>query len=305
MAQAATLNANSDALFGLAGRLNPFVRVGMEHWRGPWFIEERRLLDYLLVYITAGTGRFSVGGETYEVVPGDLIWIPPDTLHEMRGHPSKMLVAYIHFDLVYDADRSPRVTITPAGCRELGALRKWLHPPWPWKPMAQWRGRLPVVNGPSVYALMKQVILESLGVHHPLRAAGLTMQLLGEIDLGLSSAATQAGAHWPALRRAAQQVVGQPDHELDLHALAHGAHLSLSHFRKLFRQTHGESPRTMHARARMQKACELVLHSGWSLTKVAAQLGFSTVHNFSRAFKREVGVPPRAYRQKILSMRQM
>jgi AraC-like DNA-binding protein len=73
--------------------------------------------------------------------------------------------------------------------------------------------------------------------------------------------------------------------------------LSVSHFRKLFRETHGESPRDMQNRALMQKACELVLHSSWSITEIAYQLGFSTVHNFSRAFRREIGVSPQGYRR--------
>lgn len=289
--------------YGLAARLCPYVRVGMEHWRGPWFIESRRILDYLLVYITAGTGRFSVGDSTFDVMPGDLIWIPPDTLHEMRGHPHRMLVAYLHFDLVFDPQRSPRVVITPPGCRDLGGLRKDLHPPCPWPPLQAWCGKLPVVNGAAVYAALKRVILEAQGAQHPLRIAGLMLHLLGEIELGLSSSAAHAGEHWPAMCRAAQQVVGQPDTELDLRALARGAHLSLSHFRRIFRETHGEGPRAMHTRARMQKACELVLYSGWNLTTISAKLGFSTVHNFSRAFKRETGVSPRQYKRKQLALR--
>jgi AraC-like DNA-binding protein len=59
----------------------------------------------------------------------------------------------------------------------------------------------------------------------------------------------------------------------------------------------------MHDRARMQKACELVLHSGSSITEIASRLGFSTVHNFSRAFKREIGVSPRSYRERTYALR--
>ncbi|MGH8240048.1 MAG: helix-turn-helix transcriptional regulator, partial [Steroidobacteraceae bacterium] len=105
---------------------------------------------------------------------------------------------------------------------------------------------------------------------------------------------------WPAVRRAAEKIVSKPEVSLDLSSLARAAHVSESHFRKLFRETHGESPRAMQNRARMQKACELVLHSGRSITEVALQQGFSTVHNFSRAFRREIGVSPREYRQKML-----
>lgn len=302
MAHATIGRPVDEASYRLASRLSPYVRAGMEHWRPPWFIANRKVLDYLLVYITAGTGRFSVGEVAFDVKPGDLIWIPPDTFHEMRGHAPKMLVAYIHFDLAFDPERSPRVA-PGFGYQELGAQRKLLHPPWPWEPIASWCGLLPVADAAPIYALLKLVILESLGAHRTLRVAGLMLQLLDEIHLGLTSTSANSGEHGPAMRRAAQQIAGQPEAELDLRALAKTAHVSLSHFRKLFRETHGMSPRAMHDRVRMQKACELVLHSGWSLTKISEQLGFSTVHNFSRAFKRELGVSPRAYRRRTLSMR--
>lgn len=292
--------SNAEADYGLAAQLSPFVRAGMEHWRGPWFIENSIVLDYLLVHIASGRGRFSVGDDAFDVGPGDLIWIPPDTFHEMRGYPPRMFVAYLHFDLVYDPVRSPRVQ---PGAHYRARPHELMHPTWSRPPIAGWRGLLPVVNGAAVYALMKQTILEHLSAHQPLRVAGLMLQILGEIAAGLSASVASAGAHWPAVRRAAQDIITKPEAELDLRFIARAAHMSVSHFRKLFRESHGESPRAMQSRARMQKACELVLHSGRSITEVASQLGFSTVHNFSRAFKREIGVSPRGYQQKMLGLR--
>jgi hypothetical protein len=61
--------------------LRPFVRQSGDDWRDPWFIKKRILLDYLLVLIADGTGLFSVGESTFDVGKGDLIWIPPATLH--------------------------------------------------------------------------------------------------------------------------------------------------------------------------------------------------------------------------------
>lgn len=292
-----TLQPHAPADYDLAARLSPFVRGGMEHWRGPWFIENSIVLDYLLVYIASGTGRFSVGGAAFDVGAGDLIWIPPDTFHEMRGHAPKMFVAYLHFDLVYDPERSPRV---PRGVHYASGPHELMHPAWSQQPIAGWRGILPVVNGPAVYALMRQAIMEHRGAHQPLRVSGLMLQILGEIAIGLSDAVASAGAHWPAVRRLAQKIVTRPETELDLASVARSARMSVPHFRKLFRETHGETPHAMQNRARMQKACELVLHSGWSVTEVAASLGFSTVHNFSRAFKRETGFSPREYQQRML-----
>lgn len=286
--------ATAIADYALAAMLSPYVRGALEHWRGPWHIPCRVALDYLLVYIVSGTGHFSVGDDRFDVGAGDLIWIPPGILHEMRGVSSTMFVAYLHFDLVHDTERSPRVR---SGARYSRGSHPDMHPAWTRQPIAGWSGLLPVVNGPAIYALMRQAIAEHRGARRPLRVSGLMLEIFAEIATGLSAPAANAGLHWPAMRRAAERIVAKPEAPLDLRTLAAEARLSVSHFRKLFRETHGEGPRDMQTRARMQKAAELVLHSSWSITEIAHQLGFSTVHNFSRAFTREIGVSPQGYRR--------
>lgn len=285
-----------EASHELSAMLSPYVRGALEHWRGAWHIARRAVADYLLVYIVYGTGRFSVGDETFDVGAADLIWIPPGILHEMRGHPPKMFVAYLHFDLVYDPLRSPRIR---SGTAYAAGDHADMHPSFLRQPIVGWRGKLPVVNGPAIYALMKQAIAEQRGARRPLCVSGLMLEIIGEIATGLSPSAAGAGARWPALRRAAERIRVEPEINLDLSSMARAAHLSDSHFRKLFRETHGESPRAMKNRALMQKACDLVLHSGVSISEIAFQLGFSTVHNFSRAFSREIGVSPREYQRRM------
>ncbi len=237
--------------YDFAAKLSPFVRAGMEHWRGPWFIEKAIILDYLLVYIVSGIGKFSVGADSFDVGPGDLIWIPPDTFHEMRGHPPSMLVAYLHFDLVYDPGRSPLVPRAP---RFSAGPHKLMHPKWTAPPIAGWAGLLATANGPEIHRLMKHAIFEHRRGGEPLRISGLMLQIIGEIAAGLSASVTNAGAHWPAIRQAAEEIVSRPEEQRNLAQLAQKAHLSESHFRKLFRETHGETWHAMQNRALIQKA---------------------------------------------------
>ncbi|MBA3676516.1 MAG: helix-turn-helix domain-containing protein [Sphingosinicella sp.] len=77
--------------------------------------------------------------------------------------------------------------------------------------------------------------------------------------------------------------MSRPEAQRNLAQLAQKARLSESHFRKLFRETHGETWHAMQNRALMQKACEIGLHSGWSMTRIADELGFSKTSTTSRA----------------------
>lgn len=286
--------------YSRAFRLQPYVRVAGADWRGPWFIAERRIMDYLLVYIDQGTGRFTLEGEAFDVKPGDVIWFPPKRLHELRGHPPKMHVLYVHFDLLYDPDRSPRARVTQSGERDLGAESRWIHPPLKDPVIDAWCGKLPVVNASAIHSLIWQVYVEAVGGREPLLLSGLMLQIIGELTRGLSPVASRAGEHWPALQRSAETILRAAGEELDVTALAQDAHLSVSHFRRLFHEVHHKSPREFHDFARAQKACEMILHSGQNMTAIARELGFSTVHNFSRAFKRQIGVSPRAFKRRTV-----
>jgi AraC-like DNA-binding protein len=281
-------------------RLRPFVRLARADWRGPWVIEERRLMDYLLVYIDRGAGFFSIDGRGFSVGPGDLIWFPPNALHEMRGDSPRMHVLYIHFDLLYDKVRSARARILRGGERNLGADERFIHPMLKDPLIGTWRGKLPVANAAAIHALIWQVAVEDQGGRDPLLCAGLILQIVGEIARGLSPAATRARGHWPSLQRAAEEILRQAGQPLNIPALAQQAHLSVSHFRRLFREVHNKSPRDYHELARANKACEMILQTRSTITAISRELGFSTVHNFSRAFRRMLGVSPRAYRKRAI-----
>ena len=70
--------------------LRPFVRQSGDDIRKPWQLGRRKLLDYMAVFINSGHGIFSLEDEEFEIGPGELFWVPPDTLHEMRGVGARM-----------------------------------------------------------------------------------------------------------------------------------------------------------------------------------------------------------------------
>jgi len=72
--------------------------------------------------------------------------------------------------------------------------------------------------------------------------------------------------------------------DLNIASLAKRFGISESHFRKLFRETYGESSLTFHRKARMNKACELLVYTNMNISEIANFLGLSSIHNFSRAF---------------------
>ena len=77
--------------------------------------------------------------------------------------------------------------------------------------------------------------------------------------------------------------------------LAQVAGLSTVYFRKLFTYAVGTSPITYVQNLRIEKAKEILKSDYGSLSDVALSLGYSSLYDFSRAFKKHTGVSPSAY----------
>ena len=74
------------------------------------------------------------------------------------------------------------------------------------------------------------------------------------------------------------------------------AGVSRSYLYRAFQAEFGCSPSAYLIRYRIQRACQLLRHSNLSIDAVAASVGFQDPFYFSRAFHRETGRSPSAYR---------
>ncbi len=72
--------------------------------------------------------------------------------------------------------------------------------------------------------------------------------------------------------------------------------LSTVYFRKLFTELVGQSPIDYISSVRIRKAKEMLESDFSSITDIAASLGYPNIYDFSRAFKKHVGVSPKAYK---------
>lgn len=67
----------------------------------------------------------------------------------------------------------------------------------------------------------------------------------------------------------------------------------------IFSEHVGQSPIDYYHRLKMQEAKRLLLSKNHSITRISDMLGYSSIHNFSRAFKAYVGASPTEYLKKL------
>lgn len=79
--------------------------------------------------------------------------------------------------------------------------------------------------------------------------------------------------------------------------LAARCHLSTVYFRKLFTDIIGQSPICHLHELRIKKAKEMLKSDCGSIASVAESLGYVSIYDFSRAFKKHAGVSPSHYQK--------
>ncbi len=279
--------------------LRPYVRHCGDSHRPAWSIGPRKLLDYLLVYIAEGTGRFVIAGERYTAQPGDLFWIPPNTLHAMEGFAPGMHCPYVHFDLVYRASHSHWDFSIPPGMIDLGELNPLLHVRLRHPLLIDLRGRICIHTNRHVGALIQGICAEAARAQPfaGLQMSGMMMQVVAEILRGRARQPEEQLAHAPFLENAADTINRRCHETLYLHEIAKACELSPSHFRCLFNRHFGITPRAYLRRARVRRASELMVGTAMTLSEIALKSGFATIHSFSRAFRATEGISPREYRR--------
>jgi AraC-like DNA-binding protein len=83
--------------------------------------------------------------------------------------------------------------------------------------------------------------------------------------------------------------------EIDFRQEAKRAGLSLSHFRRLFKEAIGLPPHDFLLKTRMRKAAKMLESNHYTVKEVASECGYFDLAFFSKLFKKKIGLSPRQY----------
>jgi len=86
---------------------------------------------------------------------------------------------------------------------------------------------------------------------------------------------------------------------IKLQQAAREACLSPFHFHRLFTSTFGETPHDFLTRLRIDRARQLLVCSGMSVTDVCMEVGYSSLGSFSLKFRSAVGRAPTDYQREV------
>jgi AraC-like DNA-binding protein len=86
---------------------------------------------------------------------------------------------------------------------------------------------------------------------------------------------------------------------LTVSEIADGCRMSVSKLKYLFRENYSGGVIDCFIEMKIEEAKRLISESGMNLTEISDRLAFSSIHYFSRTFKKRVGVSPSGYLKKL------
>ncbi len=232
-------------------------------------------LDYLTMWVLAGRGLVRAEGREIEAKPGDLFLFRPHVPQEYRADPARPWdILWAHFD---GKLAEPFV----GAIRQFGGVRVEL-------------GLDPEIRDRWVELVIAEYT----------RDAGADVRCH-------TALAAVLGLIWHRLQvrsLAPDRVTGLDVHKLQsyihehlrepitLAQLAKVAHLSPTHFARVFKRQFAVSPLYYVIQKRVALACTMLTETDLPMKQVATAVGYDDPYYFSRIFRKVTGASPTRYR---------
>ncbi len=238
--------------------------------------EQGRILsEYQLNYITEGSGILETKQGKFQLKKGSLMVIFPGEWHRYKPHHTKGWVEnYIGF--------SGKIVGTFLN-----------HPRFnPSQPVIQIGEKEEVLD--IILKVFNLADKEQPGFQQIV--SGWIIKLLGVL-VALEKQREFSGKKIaPIIEEARFRMRNEVHENFDMETFALKHNIGYSYFRRMFKNFTGISPRQYCLQLKVMRAKELLLSTDKSVKEISYELGFDSIHYFSRLFKKKTGSSPTAFR---------
>lgn len=275
----------------------PYVRDASFPVRSAWYTAPRRLLDYLVMYVQEGEMIACVKGRGHRFRAGDFCLIQPGELHTLEG-PAHTITPYVHLDVFHNPERESSFVVR-SGRVDVSGLEDLMQPR-----LDEAVGvAVPTRFVPPHPAHFRDTLLKTIGIWQrrdflgQLESHYLATGLILSVLQGYSRASSDSPDQPEFLNWITSFMSLHLSEPLSVSDMAARAGLSASRFSQVFRNRFGRPPHQFLLHLRIQRAQDLLHHTGLTMREISAQCGFSDVHHFAKTFRRLSGQTPGSYRR--------
>jgi len=280
----APINIEEDRLSGFLKEITLIPHAfGHQCYDSAAICDDRIIGDFELIYIVDGESRITIGKKEYACGRGDIILIPPFTVHRIQTGKSRPHNNYwLHFD-VYPLYRNEDfLHAMLAGENEhrihLGLLNQ----------MAEIYGKIEEEietgrpgNAAFIHSLLTQIVITVLRKNAGIIPA--TMKY------------AKSDPEMSVVNQCLEYIKNNVGESIRVRDLAGLAHVSDSYLFKAFSRVMKIPPNKYIQLYKVKSAEQLMKTSSRSIKEISGMLGFSSPFYFSRIFKQYYGCSPRDY----------
>lgn len=239
--------------------------------------EQGRLLnEYQINYITEGKGILETKAGKYQIKPGSILLISPNVWHRYKP---LLKTGWREQYVGFNGPIASQFLSHPLFSSELPVIQIGMH-------------EEVLDTYLKIFDLAKD---EKPGYQQI--ASGMIVKLLGYL-LSFEMQKEFTGKRIATIIEDARfKMRAAVDGNIDLKHLADHYNIGYSYFRKMFKNYTGVAPHQYYLELKIMRAKELLLSTDKSVKEISFELGFQSIHYFSRIFKIKIGQNPSEFRK--------
>lgn len=245
---------------------------------------------YEVHYVTSGYGTLQLEKNTYRIIPNTLYITGPHIYHVQIPDLQDPMAEYCIY-IQMDQNLTASTLKIPNG----SFLKKFLDTP-------QWYGQDSQGVLSIFESIFKELTMQYTG--YKVEVTALLQQLIIHIVRNYEYKKEEEKQFTTSVPCDSMSLITEQCFlfeyaEITLQDLAGRLGISPRQAERFLKKEYGETFQQKKTHARMEAAISFLRNPSLSITRIAGQLGYSSVEHFSHAFKCYYGISPRAYRKNL------
>ncbi len=260
-------------------RIEPHtVYPSREHPTGYYFTWKngRILNEYQINYITEGLGVLETREGRFMIKPGTMMIIRPGVWHRYKPTAGQ---GWVENYIGFNGELASHFLGKLSFLQDQSFLRCAIREEY--------------ID--TYYKIFNIVLQEKPGFQQV--ASGMVVKLLGYITAFHKQRHFAGKKIEKIIQEARFQMRESMEEKVDIHQLTIKNNIGYAYFRKMFKKYVGISPHQYHLELKIIRARELILTTDKSIKEISFELGFQSIHYFSRLFKAKTGMNPSEIRK--------
>lgn len=249
-----------------------FIYAGISDLVTPYEMGRPDFREQVVLFVLGGRGLWETQEEEGELLPGEAWFFPARVPYRYRAAPEGWKICWVHFQ-----EANPAGYVMPARVTRRGDI-----------------------DFSSYASLAELYVREAFREDPNPAAAGALAELVGiHFDRLLKPTMdTRRMGERKRLDELWQEVDGRLSHPWTVAELAQRFCLSPVQFRRIVLEHERLTPQQKLIALRLARARELLSGTDHPLVRIAALVGYDSPYSFSRAFHRQTGSSPGAFRRR-------